>query len=67
MAVMESGTNVMPGYGLLRLAAAPVNNTTFLGTANVGQQAVDLSTGVVYVCTVSTASVVTWVKIGLQT
>jgi hypothetical protein len=59
--------NVIDGcYGPYRGAGAPTANVTLLGKAPVGATYMDTTAGVLYCCTVSTASVITWVKAGLQ-
>jgi len=59
--------NVIEGcYGPFNGAAAPTANVTLLGRAPVGATYMDTTTGILYACTVSTASVITWVKVGSQ-
>jgi hypothetical protein len=66
MGVIES--NPIPGsLGLYHGAGAPTDDQTFKGVAPVGAQYVDTASGIQYTCTVSTATNITWVKIGLQT
>jgi len=59
--------NVIEGcMGPFSGAAAPTANVTLLGRAPVGALYVDTTTGIWYTATVSTASVITWTKIGSQ-
>jgi hypothetical protein len=60
MAVREV-SNPMPGMQFYK-AGAPTNNVTYLGVAPVGATLQDTTNGVLYMCTVSTASTITWVS-----
>lgn len=66
MGVIES--NPIPGsIGTYTGRGAPTNDTTFKAVAPVGALYLDLTNGIEYICTLSTASNITWVKVGLQT
>lgn len=64
MAVIEV-TNPLGGLRYYN-AGAPSNDTTFLGVAPVGSTLQDTTNGKLYVCTVSTATNITWVVAGSQ-
>lgn len=64
MPIIEGTTkNVVMKY---RGAGAPTNNVTLLGFAPVGATYQDTTNGVLYICTVSNATTVTWVVVGSQ-
>lgn len=65
MAVREI-TMPMPTYDEYYGAGAPTNDSTFLGVAKVGATYSDTTNGKLYICTVSTASNITWVVVGSQ-
>ena len=49
-------------------AGAPVNNSTFLGQAQVGSLLIDTTNGKLYVVTSTNGtSTITWVSVGSQT
>jgi hypothetical protein len=61
-------TFFVPGVGDITLvptwpnAGAPTNNVTFLGVAKVGDLLSDTTNAQLYVCSVSTATAITWVQ-----
>ena len=60
---MRSGT-----YGPFTNAGAPTVNVTLLGTAVVGTLLIDVTNGVLYICTATNGtSTITWTVVGAQT
>ena len=67
MPVIELVNVIEGAFGPYRGAAAPTANVTLLGRAPIGATYVDTTTGILYIATASTPSVITWTKVGAQT
>lgn len=65
-----SGGNIIEGAVRppISNAGAPTVNVTGLGAAQVGDQLVDTTNGVLYICTATNGtSTIVWTKVGVQT
>lgn len=65
-----TGGNVLGGEksgGVYTNAGAPVNNTTLVGVAGVGDLLSDTTNGKLYICTATNgSSTITWTVVGTQ-
>lgn len=67
-----SGGQVMPGASqrvyTIRAAGAPSVNVTGLGIAQIGDQYINQTNGVLYICTATNGtSTIVWTVVGTQT